>query len=124
MKIIPRNVHGVLDYVVGLIVAASPWLFGFADHGAATVIPVVLGLGALLYSLLTNYELGVARIIPFQLHLVIDFISGILLAVSPWLFNFSRRIYWLHLVFGLLEILVVLLSRVRSAPVVARAASR
>ncbi|MBV9998981.1 MAG: hypothetical protein JO015_07690 [Verrucomicrobia bacterium] len=124
MKIIPRNVHGVLDYVVGLVVAGSPWLFGFADHGPATVIPVVLGLGSLLYSLLTNYELGAARVIPFRAHLVIDFLSGLFLAVSPWLFDFSHRVYWPHLAFGLLEILVVLLTRVESAPVTAHAARR
>jgi hypothetical protein len=117
MKIIPRNVHG-------LLLAASPWLFGFANHGPATVIPIVLGLGALLYSLLTDYELGVARVIPFRVHLVLDFISGLFLAVSPWLFNFSHRVYWPHLIYGFLEMGVVLFTRADPAPVAGRIAGR
>ena len=121
MQIIPRNIHGFLDYPVGLILAASPWLFGFADKGPATVIPVVLGAGAVVYSLLTNYELGVARVIPFGVHLVIDFVSGLFLAVSPWLFNFSHRVYWPHVIFGLLEMGVVLLTRAEPTPVAGRA---
>jgi SPW repeat len=124
MKIIPRNIHGMLDYPVGLLLAASPWLFGFAGGGPATTIPVVLGLGALVYSLLTAYELGVARIIPFRVHLAIDFISGLFLAVSPWLFNFSHRVYWPHLIFGLWEMLVVLLTRAEPVPAAAQMARR
>ena len=124
MKIIPRNVHGMLDYPVGVLLAASPWLFGFDDHGPATTIPVVLGLGALVYSLLTAYELGVARVIPFRVHLVLDFVSGLFLAVSPWLFNFSHRVYWPHLVFGLWEMLVVLLTRPDPVEAMAQAARR
>jgi hypothetical protein len=54
---IPRNVHGILDYVVGLLLIAAPWLLGFADGTAAQNVPVALGAGALLYSLLTNYDL-------------------------------------------------------------------
>lgn len=113
----------MLDYPVGVLLAASPWLFSFADSGPATAIPIVLGVGALVYSLLTAYELGAARIIPFRVHLAIDFISGLLLAISPWLFNFSHRVYWPHLIFGLWEMLVVLLTRadpVAAAPQMAR----
>jgi hypothetical protein len=124
MKIIPRNVHGVLDYLVGLLLAASPWLFGFADHGPATAIPVVLGLGALLYSLLTAYELGLVRAIPFHIHLMLDLVSGLFLAVSPWLFSFSHRVYWPHLTFGLLEMGVVLLTRTDAAPIAGGVARR
>ncbi|HEY0790156.1 MAG TPA: SPW repeat protein [Chthoniobacterales bacterium] len=111
MKIVPRNVHGILDYLVGLLLAASPWLFHFADGGPATFIPVVLGLGALLYSLLTDYELGVARIIPFTTHLILDFVSGVLLLVSPWLFGFHDHVYLPHVVFGLLEIGAAVMTR-------------
>ena len=117
MKVIPRNVHGILDYAVGLLLAVSPWLFGFADRGPATIIPVVLGLGALLYSLLTAYELGLVAAIPFRIHLVLDFISGLFLLVSPWLFHFSDRVYLPHVIFGLLEIGVVLLTRADPSPV-------
>lgn len=104
MRFIPTKVHGIVDYLMGLLLIASPWLFGFADGGAAQWTPVILGLGALVYSLLTRYELGVMRVIPMSTHLGLDVASGALLAVSPWLFGFADFVYWPHLIFGLLEI--------------------
>lgn len=115
MKIISTKVHGVLDYLVGFILIISPWLFGFANHGAQTVIPVVLGIGAILYSIFTKYELGIFKIIPFRVHLIIDTLSGILLASSPWLFGFADNVYKPHLFFGLSELVVVLLTQTHTS---------
>jgi hypothetical protein len=104
MRFIPTKIHGVLDYLMGLLLIASPWIFGFADGSAAQWVPVILGLGALVYSLLTRYELGVMPVISMPAHLGLDVAGGALLAVSPWLFGFSELVYWPHLIFGLLEI--------------------
>ncbi|MDX2081366.1 MAG: SPW repeat protein [Terrimicrobiaceae bacterium] len=104
MKIIPRKIHGVLDYLVGALLIAAPWVLGFADNGPATYLPVTLGSLTILYSLLTNYEMGVLRVIPFPAHLVMDFASGLLLASSPWIFGFEDRVWIPHLVVGLVEI--------------------
>lgn len=111
MRFIPTTVHGVLDYLVGALLIAAPWLLGFANGGPEQWIPVALGAGALVYSLLTNYELGVARVIPMRTHLLLDLMSGVLLAVSPWLFGFADRVWVPHLVFGLLEIGASLMTR-------------
>lgn len=111
MKKISSKVHGTLDYLVGFILIISPWLFGFASGGAQMSIPIILGLGAIIYSIVTNYELGFFKVIPFKVHLFIDALSGILLASSPWLFGFADHVYIPHLVFGLLEIIVVLLTK-------------
>src|SRR4051812_47089567 len=88
MRVIPTRVHGVLDYVVGALLIAAPWLFHFNEGGAETWVPVVLGAGAILYSLCTDYELGLLRLIPMATHLMLDLGSGVLLALSPWLFGF------------------------------------
>jgi SPW repeat len=106
MRVLPTRIHGVLDYLVGAFLAASPWLLGFARGGAETWVPVVLGLGAIVYSLLTDYELGVVRRIPMPVHLALDAGSGVLLALSPWLFGFADEVFVPHLAIGLLEILV------------------
>ncbi len=104
MRFIPTRIHGMLDYGMGLLLIVSPWLFGFADGGAAQWVPIILGLGAILYSLFTDYELGLVRSIPMTGHLGLDAASGLLLAVSPWLFQFADTVYWPHLILGLLEI--------------------
>jgi len=111
MKMIPRNVHGLLDYIVGALLIAAPWMFGFANDGPATLVPVVLGASALFYSLLTTYEWGVLRVIPFKVHLTLDVLSGAFLAASPWLFGFADRVYLPHLIVGLFEIGAGLMTR-------------
>jgi hypothetical protein len=36
MRMIPTRVHGVLDYLVGALLVAAPWLFDFNRGGAET----------------------------------------------------------------------------------------
>jgi hypothetical protein len=99
-----------MDYAVGLLLIVAPWVLGFADGGAETWVPVVLGAGALLYSALTRYELGLAKVIPMRVHLGLDVLSGVLLATSPWLFGFYDSVYAPHLIFGVLEVFAGLMT--------------
>jgi len=115
MRVIPTRAHGVLDYLVGILLILAPMLLGFADRGPAQLVPQVLGVATIGLAMLTNYELGLLRLIPMQVHLVVDFASGVLLLASPWLFGFAEFIAWPHVLFGLLEIGVVLLSRTTPA---------
>ncbi|MDQ1163472.1 hypothetical protein QE422_003840 [Chryseobacterium sp. SORGH_AS 447] len=108
---ISSKTHAVLDYVVGILLIAAPWLFGFADNTAATTVPVLLGASTLVYSLFTDYEYGLAKMLPYKAHLTIDFIAGTLLLVSPWLFGFSDRVYLPHVILGAFELLAVMMSR-------------
>ena len=110
MRMIPTTVHGVMDYLIGIILIAAPWLLGFARGGAETWVPVILGAGAIVYSLLTDYELGAVRSIPMPTHLTLDLVSGILLAASPWLFGFASLVFLPHLIVGLVEIGAALMT--------------
>ena len=103
MRFIPTKVHGALDYTVGGFIAASPYLFNFARGGAETKIPQATGMAAVVYSLLTNYEWGIKKVIPMRQHLLLDLAGGALLAASPWLFGFSKKTYLPHLLMGLFE---------------------
>lgn len=111
MNLIPTKVHGMLDYIVGLVLIVSPWMFGFADNRLAMMVPMILGAGAVVYSLLTDYEMGAAHVLPMSAHLALDICSGLLLLASPWLFGFADRIVTPHVVFGLLEVGVALLTQ-------------
>lgn len=110
MHMISTRAHGVLDYLVSIILIAAPWLLGFAHVAPARNVPVILGVVTIVYSLMTRYEWSAAKVLPMRAHLTLDVLSGILLAASPWLFGFSNIIYWPHLLVGLLEILIVLLT--------------
>ena len=102
--LIPTRIHGVLDYLSGLLLIAAPWLFGFHDNRAATLVPLLLGVGVICYSLVTRYELGLIPVIAMRGHVLLDLMGGLLLLASPWLFGFAGRIAWPHVTVGLLEI--------------------
>jgi hypothetical protein len=114
MRFIPTKFHAPLDYIVGAALIAAPWILQFSEHTAATVIPVVLGIGLIVYSLLTDYELGVWRMFPMSIHNLIDIAAGALLAVSPWLFGFAdetANVWVPHLVVGLAAIFLGLTTK-------------
>ena len=103
MRFIPTKFHAPLDYIVGAALIAAPWIFQFSEHTAATVVPIVLGAGLIVYSLFTNYELGLWKVAPMAVHNLIDIVGGGLLAASPWLFGFadeSANVWLPHVVGG------------------------
>lgn len=104
MRFIPTRIHGYLDYLIGALLIVAPWLLMFDRGGAETWVPVVVGAATILYSTLTDYELGVVRSIPMPVHLSLDAIGGAFLAISPWLFGFAEVVWAPHLLFGLIEI--------------------
>ncbi len=111
MKIIGTKTHGYLDYIMGILLIASPWIFDFDRGGAETWVPVILGAGTLLYSLFTDYELGISRQLSMRTHLALDLAGGVLLAVSPWLFGFADYVYLPHLILGIAEIGASLMTK-------------
>ena len=114
MRFIPTKFHAPLDYIVGVALIAAPWIFQFSEHTAATVVPVMLGIGLIAYSLLTDYELGVWKVAPMAVHNVIDVFAGVLLAASPWLFGFAdetANVLVPHVVVGLAAIFLGLTTK-------------
>jgi hypothetical protein len=74
MQKMPTHVHGVVDYVVGATLALLPRALGWS--GAPARLLEGAGAGAIAYSMLTNYELGVVRVLPMKAHLALDALSG------------------------------------------------
>ena len=101
---ISSRTHGYIDYAMGILLIAAPWILGFADGSAAQWVPVVLGIVMLGQAVMTDYELGLARMIPFSAHLMMDYGLGIFLAASPWIFGFAGNVFWPHLILGIAEV--------------------
>ncbi len=101
---IPTRVHGVLDYLMGVLLIAAPWLLGFATGGPEQWAPVVAGAAALLYSLFTDYELGLVRKIQMPVHLLLDGLAGAALIASPWVLGFDEKVWIPHVAAGALEV--------------------
>lgn len=114
MRFLSTRVHGIIDYLWGVALLSTPWLLGFADVPAARWTAVVFGLGAILYSAMTAYELGVLKVLPMPLHLILDGLGGALLAASPVLFGFADRVFWPHLLFGLFSVAASLVTHLET----------
>jgi hypothetical protein len=104
MKIISRKMHGALDYGSAILLIAAPWLFGFSDVEPAKSISIGAGILILLMSLMTNYETGMVKVIPMQIHLYADIMLGIFLVISPWVFGFNAETSVFHVIMGLFAI--------------------
>jgi SPW repeat len=54
-RVAPMAVHNVIDVAAGAFLAASPWIFGFADETANVLVPhLVIGLAAVFLGLTTK----------------------------------------------------------------------
>lgn len=111
MKIISVTAHAVLDYAVGLLLLALPFVMGWESDALQSRVLFILGALTIVYSLLTRYRMGVLRVIPFRVHLIIDVLSGIFLVASPWLLGFADQVFAPHVLLGLFEIAAVLMTR-------------
>lgn len=129
IRFVPTQVHGIFDYIGGIGLISAPFVFGFFNVGGmAVILPMVLGVGLILYSLLTRYELGIpsVKFIPMPLHLTFDFVAAALIAVSPFLFGFYHNTpnVWLpHLISGIAVIILVLVSKTQPGASAAKAAA-
>lgn len=116
IRFLPLKVHNALDFIVGIALIAAPWLFGFSEvGGAAVILPVAIGAASIVLGLITDgYGFAIVRIIPVKIHLMIDFLAGVLLAVSPWLFGFAdedSNAWAPHLAVGVALIIVSLVTQ-------------
>jgi hypothetical protein len=83
------TVHALLEPLLGALLIAAPFLFGFSDEGAPTAVSIVIGIGVLVVGMSTKWRLSLVKAIPVSVHLTIDLIVGALLIASPFLFGFS-----------------------------------
>jgi hypothetical protein len=117
MRFVSSRMHGILDYIVGVLLLVAPELLGFSQIGGpAVTIPRVIGSLIIVQAILTRYEMGLVKVLPFSLHVGIDYIVGIFLAGSPILFGFSDQPsnVWLpHVLVGAFIFFSTLLTEVQ-----------
>jgi hypothetical protein len=97
--------YGVVNYILALMLIASPWLFDLVNvSSAALLIPLYIGWLQLIMAIFADTEVGFIKQFPVQIHLVLDVIMGFFLLVSPWLYTFSSKnsgtAFWPALLLG------------------------
>lgn len=113
LGLIPRPVHAIIDYTWGAAHTFAPELMGFEKDEAANMFCKARGLGATASSLLTSYELGLIKVIPFNMHLLLDLVSAIASLAAPKVLGFdkNKKATQAVLGFAIFEIVAVLLSK-------------
>ncbi len=83
-QFVTKSIHAFLDYPVAIALIALPfWLNLGESHPMALWLSVGTGIAAFLLTLLTDHQLGVIRVIPYGVHLAVDFAVGVTFAVAP-----------------------------------------
>lgn len=117
VRLLPAWLHAVADYAVGasLIVAA------LVVHGStgARATGVVVGAVVLIVSMLTQYPLGVVKVLPFTVHSAGDYLAAALLLAAPFALNFSHgdtALSILYIVAGVAVLGVSLITNYQYGP--------
>lgn len=98
MRFIPTRLHGIVDYLVGLVMIGLPYLLGL--DGTPQIALVILGVVVILYSFVTDYELGMVRFLRIRFHLFLDGLLGVALLIFPSLLNLPLSSIWPVYVIG------------------------
>ena len=117
MKFLTLKLHGIIDYLAAIGLIAGPlMLFPAGTPGLVTAIPMIAGAALIIYSLITDYSVSARRIIPFKLHLAIDFAAGAAFLILPFVLGLTGIPQIFYLVMGAAVVLAVFTSQTEENP--------
>lgn len=108
MKIISPTNHGYLDYVTVILLLAAPTIIGLT--GIAGVIAYALAGIHLTMTLVTDFPLGIAKLIPFAVHGWVERVVGPALVLLPFVLGFGTPAREFYTAVGIVIILVGLFT--------------
>jgi hypothetical protein len=85
---IPRFAHGMLEYLVGGLLIAAPWLFDFGG-GNVTAVCIVAGVAVIALAALTEGTSGLVDTVPVSTHAAIDYVLAGAFIAAPFVFGFA-----------------------------------
>src|SRR5919112_3980066 len=88
---VDSTLHGVVDYSAGaFLLTAFPKVVGIEGTRSARQIRIAAAIHA-GYSTVTDYPLGIVKLLPFKAHLAIDAIGALALAATPFVTGQYRK---------------------------------
>lgn len=85
---VSRVLHGVWEYLIAVLLVASPFLFDF-DADSATAVAIVLGVALVALAAASAGPSGLVDQVKLPTHAVLDYVIAGVLIASPFLFGFS-----------------------------------
>ncbi|WP_204376994.1 SPW repeat domain-containing protein [Methyloceanibacter methanicus] len=112
IRFVTRRIHAYLDYPVAFGLIGLPFLLGLgASNPLALWLSVATGVAAFVLTVLTDHETGIIRVVPYSLHVAVDFLVGLVFVAAPFLFGFSGLDAWFYWLSGGAVLTVIALSR-------------
>jgi hypothetical protein len=111
MRVLSTKIHGIMDYLMVVLLAVSPWIFGFTEHPAAKFASPTFAAGVLVLALCTKFELGLIKIVSMKFHLIFDVFLGLALVITPWALAFAKYVYIPYVVMGLVQMFVAVVTK-------------
>lgn len=108
MKIIEAKVHGVIDYVVVVFLLASPTLFGMSE--LVSKITYGLGFVHLTLTMITDFPVGVFKVLPLKIHGLIELAVSIILVAFSFVMSFTGIDLYFYISFGVVVFVTWLLT--------------
>ncbi len=117
MKIISSKMHGILDYATSAFLLLSPTLFKM--EGNLCTITYALGVVHLCLTILTDYEVGLIKVIPFRIHGLIEVAVSLGLAVLAfWFYNNANEFgFYFFMALAVIIMIVFILTDFRTTPI-------
>lgn len=108
LRFVTKTIHAYLDYPVAIGLVAMPFLFGLgADNPLALWLSVATGVAAFILTVLTDHHLGLFRVLPYSLHLLVDGMVGVAFVAAPIVFGFAGIDFWYYALLGATVLVVV-----------------
>ena len=87
-RVVPQDVHSVLDYVhsAGFFASAK-----VARTGRARAVGIALGLGMGGASAITDYRLSAVEVLPIELHEKLDYVGGLTAIAAPFVLGYVKK---------------------------------
>lgn len=116
MKIISSRVHGILDYATVIFLLASPTIFKM--EGNLCTITYALGVVHFCLTILTDFEVGLIKVIPFRIHGLIEVAVALgSAALGFWFYNNgSATGFYFYMALAVVIMIVFILTDFKQAP--------
>lgn len=84
-RLLPQDGHSLIDYLGSLFVGCLALFTTDPVAQYATIGAMIFGAGV---SLVTDYRISLAKLVPIELHECLDYLLGGFMVVAPFLFAF------------------------------------
>ena len=114
---IPRFLHGLIEYLAGVLFIAAPIALTF-DSGAATAISIIVGVVVLAVAAATDGPTGLVDSLPLTAHVALDYVLAVFLVAVPFVAGFSGEtaptVFFIAM--GVAHLLITIGTRFRHEP--------